>query len=159
MTEATQIGTVMAKVLTDAAGSPRPSMTGSPTSTRNLPEYEAQLEHKRAFLAMFQRWERIFKRKDGEPNAEKWLIAEYYDSLGHLSPMGLETLTKLLKARCTFFPTIAECLAAMKPADRYDYAHPFLGVHRGGVSPLLAHSLRAPAAHLPAPVAQLGSEQ
>ena len=120
------IGTVMAKIMTDAAASQQPLTTGSPTSMRNSPGYEAQLEHKRAFLATFQRWERIFKRKDGEPNAAKWLIAEYYDSLGHLSEIGLETLTKLLKAKCTFFPTIKECLDSMT-CGRYDYGHPFLG--------------------------------
>ena len=77
---------------------------------------------------MFRRWEALFKRADrGDAMAEKWMIAEYYDSLGHLSPAGLEALTKLLKARCTFFPTIAECLETMKPRDQYHWAHPFLG--------------------------------
>ena len=85
-----------------------------------------ELERKREFLAIFQRWERLFKRRDGEANAEKWLIAEYYDSLGHLSADGLAALTKLLKSRCTFFPTIAECLAAMK-CDPYDWGNPFRG--------------------------------
>ena len=147
-TEARQIGTVVQTVLTDAAGSPQQLTTGSPTLTRNSPGYEAQLERKREFLATFQRWERLFKRKDGEPNAEKWLIAEYFDSLGHLSPAGLDALTKLLKSRCTFFPTIAECLDAMTPSDRYHWGHPFLGKP----SALFYNSLPA----LAAPVRQIG---
>ena len=147
MTEATQIGTAVAQVLTGAAASQSPSVTGSHTSTQNLPGYEARLEHKRAFLAAFQRWERIFKRKDGEPNAEKWLIAEYYDSLGDLSEQGLETLTKMLKAKCTFFPSIKECLDAMA-CDRYDYGHPF----RGRPAALFQRS----AAMLEAPRRQIG---
>lgn len=56
-----------------------------------------------------------------------WMIAEYYQSLGHLSAEGLDTLTRLLKANCTFFPTIKECLDLMRPKDRYDWGHPFRG--------------------------------
>lgn len=69
--------------------------------------------------------------------AEKWLIAEYYESLRHLSPDGLKALTKLLKENCVFFPSIAECLRLMKPKDSFDYSHPFIAVHRGRSSPLL----------------------
>lgn len=91
-------------------------------------------EHKRAFFEMFRRWEVLFKRKDtGDVQADKWLIAEYYDSLGHLSPDGMQALTRLLKENCTFFPSIRECLDLMRPKDRYDWGHPFLGV--GGQVP------------------------
>jgi len=84
-------------------------------------------DHKRKFLETFQRWDILFKRKDGRSiEAEKWLIAEYYDSLKHLSPEGLDVLTKMLKENCTFFPTIKECLDLIKPADQYDWGHPFL---------------------------------
>lgn len=84
-------------------------------------------DHKRLFLETFRRWEILFKRKDtGDTQADKWLIAEYYDSLGHLSAEGLQALTRLLKAECTFFPTIRECLNLIKPNDRYDWGHPFL---------------------------------
>lgn len=69
--------------------------------------------------------------------AEKWLISEYYDSLGHLSPEGLNTLTRMLKEQCTFFPSIKECLDLMRPKDRYDWGHPFLDVSRGRPSPLV----------------------
>jgi hypothetical protein len=87
-------------------------------------------DHKRAFLETFRRWEALFKRKDsGDTQAEKWLIAEYYDSLGHLSPDGFNTLTRLLKENCTFFPSIKECLDLMRPKDRYDWGHPFLSTH------------------------------
>lgn len=80
------------------------------------------------FLDEFERWTRIFKSKDGgDVQAAKWLIAEYYDSLGHLSADGLQTLTRLLKENCTFFPSIKECLDLMRPASRYDWGHPFLG--------------------------------
>lgn len=86
----------------------------------------SELVHKRAFLEVFRRWEALFKRKDsGDLQAEKWLIAEYYDSLGHLSADGLQTLTRLLKENCTFFPSIKECLDLMCPKDRYDWGHPF----------------------------------
>lgn len=82
--------------------------------------------HKLAFLETFRRWEALFKRKDsGDLQADKWLIAEYYDSLGHLSAEGLNTLTRLLKENCTFFPSIKECLDLMRPKDRYDWGHPF----------------------------------
>ena len=84
------------------------------------------LDHKRYFLAVFRRWESLFKRADrGDLQAEKWFIAEYYKSLSHLSPAGLEALTDLLKEKCIFFPTISECLAAIKPRDQYDWGHPF----------------------------------
>lgn len=85
------------------------------------------MQHKRAFLDTFRRWEALFKRKDsGDQQADRWLVAEYYDSLGHLSPEGLNTLTRLLKEHCTFFPSIKECLDLMRPKDRYDWGHPFL---------------------------------
>jgi len=97
------------------------------------------VEHKRAFLEMFRRWEVLFKRKDsGDTQADKWLIAEYYDSLGHLSVEGMSTLTRMLKEHCTFFPSVKECLDLMRPKDRYDWGHPFLSVHNGRPSPLLA---------------------
>ena len=84
-------------------------------------------ERKLAFLKIFRRWEALFKRKDGgDATAEMWLVAEYFDSLGHLSEAGFEALTKRLKATCTFFPTIKECLDAIRPAGPYDWGHPFL---------------------------------
>lgn len=74
---------------------------------------------------MFRRWEALFKRSDrGDVQAEKWLIADYYKSLGFLSQEGLEALTDELKARCTFFPTIRECLEITSPG-KYDYGNPF----------------------------------
>jgi len=107
-------------------------------------------DRKRHFLQVFRRWEALFKRSDrGDVQAEKWLIAEYYDSLGHLSPAGLEALTKLLKARCTFFPTIRECLDAMT-TNPYDWGHPF----REGGKPELYHNGQVRA--LPAPQGALG---
>ena len=85
------------------------------------------MTHKRKFLETFQRWEILFKRKDsGDVQAAKWLIAEYYDSLKHLSEAGFDALTKRLKETCVFFPTIRECLEATKPAGPYDWGHPFL---------------------------------
>lgn len=96
-------------------------------------------EHKRAFLETFRRWEVLFKRKDsGDVQADRWLIAEYYDSLGHLSVEGMNVLTRLMKENCTFFPTIRECLDLMRPKDRYDWGHPFLAVANGRPSPLIA---------------------
>lgn len=84
-------------------------------------------EHKRKFLETFRRWEILFKRKDGgDIQAEKWLIAEYYDALKHLSCDGFDALTRQLRESCVFFPTIKECLDLTKPKDRYDWAHPFL---------------------------------
>lgn len=85
------------------------------------------MDRKRKFLETFRRWEILFKRKDGgDVQAEKWLIAEYYDSLKHLSDEGLDALTKRLKETCIFFPTIKECLEATRPNGPYDWAHPFL---------------------------------
>lgn len=123
------LGQLAERVLTAALASPEQSTKGSTGSA----------EHKRAFLETFRRWEVLFKRKDtGDVQADKWLIAEYYDSLGHLSVDGFQTLTRLLKENCTFFPSIKECLDVMRPKDRYDWGHPFLGVHRGQPSHLLA---------------------
>lgn len=85
-------------------------------------------EHKRKFLETFQRWDILFKRKDGRSvEAEKWLIAEYYASLKFLSAEGFDVLTDSLKETCIFFPTIKECLDLTKPADKYDWGHPFRG--------------------------------
>ena len=125
----TDIATLASQALTAAAASPEQLTKGLTGSA----------EHKRAFLETFRRWENLFKRKDnGDEQAEKWLIAEYYDSLGHLSPEGLNVLTRMLKEHCTFFPTIRECLDLMRPKDRYDWGHPFLAVHNGRESSLLA---------------------
>jgi hypothetical protein len=108
------LGQAVQSVIT-AAASPRPS----------TPELKALIAHKRAFLETFRRWERLFKRKDsGDVESEMWLVAEYFDSLGHLSADGLAVLTRQLKETCTFFPSVRECLALIKcgPAD---YGHPF----------------------------------
>lgn len=84
-----------------------------------------EIERKRHFLTVMQRWERLFKRADsGSVEADKWFLAEYFKSLGHLSPEGLEALTEQLKARCTFFPTIRECLEVINP-PRHSYSNPF----------------------------------
>ncbi len=86
---------------------------------------EVEIAHKRHFLQTFRRWEALFKRADrGDIQAEKWLIADYFKSLGHLSPDGLEALTDVLKEQCTFFPTIRECLEVLKPKVG-DYGSPF----------------------------------
>lgn len=127
----TPISELAQRALTNVLASPEQSTKGLTGST----------DHKRAFLETFRRWEALFKRKDsGDAQADKWLIAEYYDSLGHLSPDGLQALTRLLKENCTFFPTIRECLDMMRPKDRCDWGHPFLGA--GGQTPphLLAGS-------------------
>lgn len=95
-------------------------------------------DHKRAFATHYRRWAMMFRGKDtGDAESERWLMAEYYQSLGHLSAEGFEALTQLLKENCTFFPTIRECLDLMKPKDRYDWGHPFLAVAQGRPSPLV----------------------
>ena len=129
-TDAKQIGQVATRALTAVAASQEQSTKGLTGS----------INHKRAFLETFRRWEVLFKRKDaGDMQAEKWLIAEYYDSLGYLSADGFDVLTRLLKENCTFFPTIRECLDLMRPKDRYDWGHPFLSVYNGHPSPLITH--------------------
>lgn len=82
------------------------------------------LEHKKHFAQTFKRWAVLFKRKDGDVESDKWLMAEYYDSLRHLSPAGFDMLTKALKEVSIFFPTIAECLEVTRP-KRGDYGSPF----------------------------------
>lgn len=130
-------------------------MTGaaaSPEQSTKASNGYSEIDHKRAFLETFRRWELLFKRKDsGDVQAEKWLIAEYYDSLRHLSPEGFNSLTRLLKENCTFFPTIRECLDLMRPKDRYDYGHPFLFASRGEKSPLLLASPNPRVAQLTGP--------
>lgn len=108
-------GTAMGKALTAVQAS-----QGQSTKPSTGPE----LERKRAFLQTFRRWEILFRRKDGDIAADRWLIAEYYKVLGHLPPPSLDTLTDMLIRECTFFPSIAECLRLMR-CDRYDYSHPF----------------------------------
>lgn len=97
-----------------------------------------EIERKKHFLQVFRRWEALFKRADrGDIQAEKWLIADYFKSLGHLSPEGLEALTDELKAKCIFFPTIKECLDIMNP-KRFDYSSKFYGLKHLGDKSFLA---------------------
>jgi hypothetical protein len=111
----TQFGQLAAKAAT-AATSQKPS-------TKDLTGSD---EHRRKFLEAFRRWEILFKRKDNRSvDDEKWLIAEYFDSLKHLSPEGLDHLTKLLKENCTFFPTVRECLDFTKTSGPFDFSSPF----------------------------------
>lgn len=81
-------------------------------------------------MQVMRRWQAIFKRADtGDIETDKLMLAEYYKSLGHLGPHGWDLLTEELKTRCTFFPTIKECLEVINPA-RYDYASPFYRTRR-----------------------------
>lgn len=98
--------------------------TGLPSAGQSTKDSNfSEADHKRKFLETFRRWEILFKRKDGgNIETEKWLIAEYYDSLKHLSPAGLDQLTSILKAECIFFPTIKECLDRTKPQGPYDFS-------------------------------------
>lgn len=94
-------------------------------STKDSTSLADEIARKKHFLQVFRRWEALFKRADrGDVQAEKWLIADYFKSLGHLSAEGLEALTEELKARCVFFPTIKECLEITRPG-RYDFGNPF----------------------------------
>lgn len=112
----TTIGEAAGRALTGAVTSSGQSMKDSLTS---------DAERKRHFLTVFNRWTVLFKRVDNASlDAEKWLIAEYFKSIGHLSPRGLEALTEELKRRCTFFPTIREILEIIEP-PRYAYGNPF----------------------------------
>lgn len=94
-----------------------PSTQESQTSDENA--------HKRAFLETFRRWAILFKRADsGDITADMWLVAEYYKSLRHLNADGFEHLTEELKRRCTFFPSVKECLEVINPS-KYSYESPF----------------------------------
>lgn len=106
--------------LTAAAPSQGSSTRGSTSSIDG--------ERKRHFLQVFRRWEALFKRADrGDEQSEKWFIAEYYKSLGHLSHDGLEALTEQLKRKCTFFPTIKECLEIINvPQLSGQWGNPFV---------------------------------
>lgn len=106
--------------------------------TKDSTSLADEIERKRRFLQVFRRWEALFKRADrGDVQAEKWLIADYFKSLGHLSPEGLEALTDELKAKCIFFPTIKECLDIMNP-KRFDYSSKFYGSKHLGDKSFLA---------------------
>ena len=106
--------------------------------TKDSTSLAEENERKWNFLMVFRRWEALFKRADrGDIQAEKWLIADYFKSLGHLSPEGLEALTDELKAKCIFFPTIRECLEIMNP-KRFDYASKFYGLKHLGDKSVLA---------------------
>ncbi len=107
-------------------------------STKDSDSLADEIQRKKHFLQVFRRWEALFKRADrGDVEAEKWLIADYFKSLGHLSPEGLEALTDELKARCTFFPTIKECLEIMNP-PRFQYSSKFYGMKHLGEQAFLA---------------------
>lgn len=121
--------------MTDVAASLAPATTRSTTSDENA--------HRRHFVQTFRRWSMLFKRKDGDVEADKWLIAEYYKSLGHLSETGMDRLTDVLKESHTFFPTIRECLEATR-CGQYDWAHPFISLKLSGPSPLLRKPAPAP---------------
>lgn len=101
---------------------------GSSTTQTHSSISSVEIERKRHFLQVFRRWEAVFKRADrGDEQSEKWLIAEYFRSLSHLSPEGLEALTDQLKRRCTFFPTIRECLGIINVAPLSgDWGNPFI---------------------------------
>lgn len=111
-------GTAANRALSAAAASHKHSTSQNKT-------YSDEGERKRAFVQTFRRWEVLFKRADrGNVEADMWLIAEYFDSLGHLSPAQFDALTRELKARCTFFPTIRECLEIINPPP-HSYSSPF----------------------------------
>ena len=144
MDETKTFAQAAAQALIAAAASPAPSTTALPISS--------EVDHKRHFLATFRRWSIIFKRRDGDVQDDKWLVAEYYDSLRHLSEAGMDALTDRLKESCIFFPSIRECLEQTK-AGRYEYGHPF----RGGAS---GAQLRAdPTRHIAALTKQIADQR
>lgn len=129
------MGTAIGQAMQTAVAALQKQSTKDSTSLAN------ENARKRHFLQTFRRWEALFKRADrGDVQAEKWLIADYFKSLGHLSPEGLERLTDELKARCTFFPTIKECLEITHPA-RFEYGSPFWALRHGEAG---RHLLTAP---------------
>lgn len=128
-------GSIASKAMTDAAASFEPSTKENSTSIGS-----PEIEHRRHFLQTFRRWAMLFKRKDGDVEADKWLIAEYYKSLGHLSEQGLDRLTDVLKETCVFFPTIKECLDITRPG-KWEFSHPFYSIPNRRPAP----SLSAPA--------------
>jgi len=85
-------------------------------------------ERKRHFLTVMKRWAAVFKRADsGDIEKEMWLIAEYFKAIGHLSPAGLEALTEQLLRKCTFFPTIRECIEIIEvPQLSGQWGNPFI---------------------------------
>lgn len=115
--DSNKFGEIAKRALTSVPLSPEQSTKAS----NGLAEENAR---KRAFLQTFKRWEVLFRRRDGDMEADRWLIAEYFRALGHLSQHALNTLTDMLIRQCTFFPSIAECLKLME-CGRYDYSHPF----------------------------------
>ena len=142
--QATTFGKAAEQALTAVVASQGLSTKASPTSS--------EADHKRHFLQTFRRWSILFKRKDGDVENDKWLVAEYYDSLKHLSEAGMDALTRQLKEACIFFPSIRECLEQTK-AGRYEYGHPF----RGGAS---GAQLRAdPTRHIAALTKQIADQR
>lgn len=76
-------------------------------------------------------------------------MAEYFESLGHLSAEGFKALTNELKERCIFFPTVRECLEITRPGP-YDFRNTFCArkadmfLTRGSdLPPLLGSSVKA----------------
>lgn len=141
----TTFGDLAAQAMTAAAASLEPATKPSTTSDENA--------HRRHFVQTFRRWAVLFKRKDGDVQSDKWLIAEYYKSLGHLSEAGLNRLTDALKETCIFFPTIKECLDATR-CGPYDWGHPFFSLRDRGPNPLLRSAVPPPV-RLAAPVERI----
>lgn len=111
-------------------------------------------EHKRAFAQTFKRWAILFRRKDGNEDDDRWMMAEYYQSLNFLTAEGFDALTDELKRECTFFPSIRECLLITNPG-KYNYQARF-----GGDPAYMPKLFRSTPADLPqalaAPRAALG---
>jgi len=112
-------------------------------------------ERKRHFLTIMKRWGSVFKRADSaDIEKEMWLIAEYFKALGHLSPAGLEALTEQLLRKCTFFPSIRECLEIVNvPQLSGQWGNPF--INRPAA---LYHDQRAALA-APRPVGMIGDHR
>lgn len=118
-----QFGEIAKRALTSGHLSPEQSTKASETLA-------AENARKRVFLKTFRRWEMLFRRRDGDIDSDRWLIAEYYRALGHLPEYWLDKLTDALIRQCTFFPSIAECLKLME-CGRYDYGHDFHSLAHG----------------------------
>lgn len=135
-------------------------MVGAASHGQSMKDSTSLIAHKRKFFETFRRWEILFKRKDGgDVEAAKWLIAEYYDSLRHLTADGFDTLTRMLKERCTFFPTIRECIELTR-CGPYDFGHPFYRAHHlpGTERRVLIEGSQPVTRHLPASAATLSIE-
>lgn len=111
-------GEIAKRALTNLQNSPEQQSTGINSARRT-----EMAKRRKTFTEWMVRWGAIFAMSQRPSQAEMTIMMEeYYLALGNLSPDGMRELTDQLKAKCKWFPSIAECLELITPKS---YQNPF----------------------------------